>query len=70
MTQFELNFMLASLKIKKDAPLVANFHLAGGHVITDIHKVEYFQNRMIKLENQHHITMCTIDNIVAITRVS
>lgn len=70
MTQYQLNFMLASLKIASDAPLIANFHLNGGHTISDIHKVEYFQNGMIKLENQHYVTMCTIQNIVAITRVS
>lgn len=70
MTQYQLNFMLASLKINDHTPLIANFHLSGGHTITDIHRVEYFQNGMIRLENKHHITMCTIDHIVAITRVS
>jgi len=70
MTQFQLNFILASLKINDNAPLVANFHLSGGTTISDIHKVEYFQNGMIKLENQRYVTMCIIQNIVAITRVS
>jgi hypothetical protein len=70
MTQFEFTIMRTMLEIGPDAgDFIVNVHISGGQTITDIHDIEYFQNGMVRLENQKHVSAVPLENLVAITRI-